>query len=44
MDYVVLLPHVGAATQETFSAMGQLVIENLSLHFDGTPVKPPVRI
>lgn len=44
MDNVVLLPHVGAATKETFSAMGQLVIENLSLHFDGKPVKTPVII
>jgi hydroxypyruvate reductase len=42
MDNVVLLPHVGAATHETFGAMGDLVIENLTLHFEGRNVKTPV--
>jgi len=44
MDNVVLLPHVGAATYETLEKMGDLIIENLSLHFDGKPVKTPVQI
>jgi lactate dehydrogenase-like 2-hydroxyacid dehydrogenase len=44
MDNVVLLPHVGAATYETLGAMGDLIIENLCLHFDGKPVKTPVQI
>lgn len=44
MDNVVLLPHVGAATYETLGKMGDLIIENLSLHFDGKPVKTPVNI
>lgn len=44
MDNVVLLPHVGAATYETLEKMGDLIIQNLSLHFDGKPVKTPVTI
>lgn len=44
MDNVVLLPHVGAATYETLDKMGGLIIENLSLHFGGKPVKTPVQI
>lgn len=36
---VVLFPHVASATLETRTAMGNLVIENLRLHFDGKPVK-----
>ncbi len=44
MDNVVLLPHVGANTYETLEKMGDLIIENLSLHFDGKPVKTPVQI
>lgn len=42
MDRVVLLPHIGSATQETFTAMGQLVIANLKAHFAGEPVLTPV--
>ncbi len=42
MDNVVLLPHIGTATQETRSRMGQLVIENLLAHFSGQPLKTPV--
>lgn len=42
MDNVVLLPHVGSATQETRSKMGQLVIENLCAHFEGNPLLTPV--
>lgn len=36
---VVLFPHVASATLETRTAMGNLVIENLRLHFEGKPVK-----
>jgi hydroxypyruvate reductase len=36
---VVLFPHVASATLETRVAMGNLVIENLRLHFDAKPVK-----
>lgn len=42
MDNVVLLPHVGAATVETRTAMAKLVIENLLAHFNGDPLKTPV--
>lgn len=36
---VVLLPHVASATFETRGAMGDLVVENLRLHFAGEPVR-----
>jgi hydroxypyruvate reductase len=39
---VVLFPHVASATLETRIAMGNLVIENLRLHFEGKPVKTMV--
>jgi len=42
MDNVVLLPHVGSATHETRSRMGQLVVDNLLAHFSGQPLKTPV--
>ncbi|MEM9469563.1 MAG: 2-hydroxyacid dehydrogenase [Pseudomonadota bacterium] len=35
MDNVVLLPHIGSATKETRTKMGQLVIDNIKAHFDG---------
>jgi len=35
MDNVVLLPHIGSATLETRTAMGQLVIDNILAHFEG---------
>ena len=38
----VLLPHVGSATVETRTAMGNLVVENLALHFAGKPLATPV--
>jgi lactate dehydrogenase-like 2-hydroxyacid dehydrogenase len=44
MDNVVLFPHMGAATQETFLKIEELLFENLTLHFDGKPVKTPVQI
>ena len=42
LDNVVLTPHVASATRETRTAMGNLQIENLQLHFAGKPVKTPV--
>jgi lactate dehydrogenase-like 2-hydroxyacid dehydrogenase len=42
MDNVILQPHVGSATGETRQAMGDLVLKNLALHFDGEPVATPV--
>lgn len=42
MDNVVLLPHIGSATVETRTKMGQLVIDNLLAHFNGDPLKTPV--
>lgn len=42
LDNVVLTPHVASATRETRTAMGNLQIENLHLHFAGKPVKTPV--
>lgn len=38
MDNVVLSPHIGSATLETRSEMGQLVINNLLAYFDGKPL------
>lgn len=41
MEHVVLLPHVGSASQHTRNAMGQLVVDNLLSWFrDGKPVTP----
>ncbi len=42
MENVVLQPHVGSATDETRTAMGQLVIDNLTAHFAGLPL--PTRV
>lgn len=42
MDNVVLLPHLGSATQETRVAMGMKVVENASAFFSGGD--PPNRI
>ena len=42
MPQVVLLPHVGSATQETRGAMGQLVLDNLAAHFAGLSLITPV--
>lgn len=42
MDNVCLLPHIGTATFETRTKMGQLVVENIRAHFDGKPVLTPV--
>lgn len=42
VENAVLVPHVGSATVETRTAMGNLQVENLRLHFAGKPVKTPV--
>jgi len=42
LENVVVLPHVGSATVETRTAMGNLQIENLRLHFAGKPVRTRV--
>jgi lactate dehydrogenase-like 2-hydroxyacid dehydrogenase len=42
LDNAVIFPHVGSATNETRSAMGNLQIENLRLHFAGKPVRTRV--
>ena len=42
MENVVLLPHLGSATQETRVAMGMRALENLRLFFSGEPLRDPV--
>jgi len=42
VENAVLYPHVGSATIETRTAMGDLQVENLRLHFAGKAVKTPV--
>lgn len=42
MDNVVLQPHVGSATHETRTAMGQITVDNLVAHFAGKPPLTPV--
>ena len=42
MDNVVLLPHMGAATHETRSVMGEVVIANLLAYFSGKELVTPV--
>lgn len=37
MENVVLLPHLGSATEETRVAMGMKAVENLTAFFDGKP-------
>jgi lactate dehydrogenase-like 2-hydroxyacid dehydrogenase len=43
LDTVVLQPHVGSATHATRAAMGQLVVDNLTAHFEGRPLLTRVR-
>lgn len=43
MDNVVLLPHIGSATHETRTAMGQLVVANILAHFEGKALITPVK-
>jgi D-3-phosphoglycerate dehydrogenase len=40
---VIVQPHHGSATLETRTAIGQLMIDNLSAHFAGRPLLTPVR-
>jgi lactate dehydrogenase-like 2-hydroxyacid dehydrogenase len=42
MENVVLLPHLGSATQETRIAMGMRALENLRLFFKGAPLRDKV--
>ena len=42
LDHVVLLPHVGSASQHTRDAMGQLVVDNLLSWRAGRPPLSPV--
>ncbi|MBI1943383.1 MAG: 2-hydroxyacid dehydrogenase [Betaproteobacteria bacterium] len=42
VENAVLFPHVGSATVETRTAMGDLQVENLRLHFAGKPVRTRV--
>ena len=39
---VIVQPHHGSATAETRTAMGQLMIDNISAHFGGKPLLTPV--
>jgi lactate dehydrogenase-like 2-hydroxyacid dehydrogenase len=40
---VIVQPHHGSATVETRTAIGQLMIDNLTAHFAGQPLLTPVR-
>lgn len=42
LENVLLQPHQASATVETRKAMGALVIDNLTAHFDGRPLPTPV--
>jgi hydroxypyruvate reductase len=42
LQNVVLIPHLGSATVETRTAMGELVVENLAAHFAGR--EPPTAV
>ncbi len=42
LENVVLLPHLGSATEETRVAMGMKVVENVTAFFDGR--EPPDRV
>jgi len=42
MENVVLLPHLGSATEETRVAMGLRALENLQLYFSGSPLRDRV--
>ena len=42
MEKVVLLPHLGSATEETRIAMGLRALENLRLFFSGAPLRDRV--
>lgn len=42
LDNVVVLPHLGSATEETRTAMGMKVVENVTAFFEGR--QPPDRV
>ncbi|OCJ15052.1 D-glycerate dehydrogenase [Rhizobium sp. AC44/96] len=42
MENVVLLPHLGSATEETRNAMGMKVVDNITAFFEGR--EPPDRV
>jgi len=42
LSNVLLQPHHGSATVETRTAIGQLMIDNLTAHFAGRPLPTPV--
>ncbi|CAN7407991.1 D-glycerate dehydrogenase [Pararhizobium sp. LjRoot255] len=42
LDNVLLLPHLGSATEETRTAMGMKVVENVTAFFEGR--QPPDRV
>ncbi|MBB3393460.1 2-hydroxyacid dehydrogenase [Rhizobium sp. BK060] len=42
LDSVLLQPHMASGTVETRRAMGALVFDNLSAHFQGRPLPTPV--
>jgi lactate dehydrogenase-like 2-hydroxyacid dehydrogenase len=42
LENVVLLPHLGSATEETRNAMGMKVVDNITAFFDGR--EPPDRV
>ncbi|QFY60976.1 D-glycerate dehydrogenase [Rhizobium grahamii] len=42
LENVVLLPHLGSATEETRTAMGMKVVDNITAFFDGK--EPPDRV
>ncbi|MCB1531355.1 MAG: 2-hydroxyacid dehydrogenase [Alphaproteobacteria bacterium] len=42
MDHVVLTPHIGSATIETRTKMGEIVVNNLLAHFEGRTLLTPV--
>jgi hydroxypyruvate reductase len=43
LSNVIVQPHQGSATIETRTAIGQLMIDNISAHFAGKPLLTPVR-
>ena len=42
MENVVVLPHLGSATEETRTAMGMKVVDNITAFFEGR--EPPDRV
>ncbi len=44
MDNVVLTPHIGSATFETRTKMGQIVVDNVLAHFEGRSLLTPIGV